>query len=52
MIQSFRNKGLGRFYASGSGAEIQPHHATRLRMLTAMLKQGGFQIQVDDRIAA
>lgn len=33
MIQSFRHKGLKRFYESGSAAGMQPHHAKRLRML-------------------
>ena len=37
MIQSFRHKGLGKFFASGSAAGIQPHHAKRLRMLLAAL---------------
>jgi proteic killer suppression protein len=37
MIQSFRHKGLGRFFESGSAAGIQPHHAKRLRMLLAAL---------------
>ena len=37
MIQSFRHKGLGRFFASGSVAGIQPHHARRLRMLLSAL---------------
>lgn len=37
MIQSFRHKGLGRFFESGSVAGIQPHHAKRLRMLLAAL---------------
>jgi proteic killer suppression protein len=37
MIQSFRHKGLGKFYTSGSAAGIQPHHAKRLRMLLAAL---------------
>ena len=32
MIQSFRHKGLRRFYESGSHAGIQPHHAKPLRM--------------------
>ena len=32
MIQSFRHKGLRRFYESGSLAGIQPQHAKRLRM--------------------
>ncbi|MCC5861050.1 MAG: type II toxin-antitoxin system RelE/ParE family toxin [Gammaproteobacteria bacterium] len=37
MIQSFRHKGLRRFFESGSVAGIQPHHAKRLRMLLAAL---------------
>ena len=37
MIQSFRHKGLRKFFESGSVAGIQPHHATRLRMLLAAL---------------
>ncbi len=37
MIQSFRHKGLRRFYESGSSAGIQPSHAKRLRMLLAAL---------------
>jgi toxin HigB-1 len=37
VIQSFRHKGLRRFYESGSAAGIQPKHAKRLRMLLAAL---------------
>ena len=37
MIQSFRHKGLKRYYESGSLAGIQPKHAKRLRMLLAAL---------------
>ena len=37
MIQSFRHKGLRRFYESGSAAGIQPKHAKRLRMLLSAL---------------
>ncbi|MGB5104445.1 MAG: type II toxin-antitoxin system RelE/ParE family toxin [Steroidobacteraceae bacterium] len=37
MIQSFRHKGLGRFFESGSSASVQPKHARRLRMLLAAL---------------
>lgn len=37
MIQSFRHKGLKRFFESGSAAGIQPHHAKRLRMLLTAL---------------
>ena len=37
MIQSFRHKGLRKFYESGSAAGVQPHHAKRLRMLLTAL---------------
>jgi len=37
VIQSFRHKGLRRFYESGTAAGIQPKHAKRLRMLLAAL---------------
>jgi proteic killer suppression protein len=37
MIQSFRHKGLAKFFASGSAAGIQPRHTKRLRMLLAAL---------------
>lgn len=37
MIQSFRHKGLRKFFESGSAAGIQPHHAQRLRMLLVAL---------------
>ncbi len=37
MIQSFRHKGLRKFFETGSVAGIQPHHAKRLRMLLAAL---------------
>jgi proteic killer suppression protein len=37
VIQSFRHKGLKRFYETGSAAGIQPKHASRLRMLLAAL---------------
>lgn len=37
MIQSFRHKGLRRFFETGSAAGIQPHHVKRLRMLFAAL---------------
>jgi len=38
VIQSFRHKGLRRFYEIGSQAGIQPKHAQRLRMLLAALE--------------
>ncbi|MEX2163028.1 MAG: type II toxin-antitoxin system RelE/ParE family toxin [Sulfuricaulis sp.] len=37
MIQSFRHKGLRKFFESGNAAGIQPHHAKRLRMLLVAL---------------
>jgi proteic killer suppression protein len=37
VIQSFRHKGLGRFFETGSSAGIQPKHAKRLRMLLVAL---------------
>lgn len=37
MIQSFRHKGLGRLFETGSAAGIQPKHAKRLRMLLVAL---------------
>jgi proteic killer suppression protein len=37
VIQTFRHKGLRRFYETGSLGGIQPKHAKRLRMLLAAL---------------
>jgi len=37
MIQSFKHKGLKKYYETGSTAGIQPKHATRLRMILAAL---------------
>ena len=37
MIQSFRHKGLRRFYETGSLAGIQPKHGNRLRILLVAL---------------
>ena len=37
MIQSFRHKGLRKFFESGSAAGIQPRHAKRLRMILVAL---------------
>jgi toxin HigB-1 len=37
MLQSFRHKGLRKFFESGSAAGIQPHHANRLRILLVAL---------------
>ena len=37
MIQSFRHKGLWKFFESGNVAGIQPEHAKRLRMQLAAI---------------
>jgi len=37
VIQSFRHKGLRKFFESGSAAGIQPQHSKRLRMLLTAL---------------
>lgn len=37
MIKSFRHKGLERFFKTGSKAGIQPHHASRLRLILTAL---------------
>ena len=37
MIQSFRHKGLRKYFESESAAGIQPAHAKRLRMLLTAL---------------
>jgi proteic killer suppression protein len=37
VIQSFRQKGLRRFFESGGAAWIQPKHTKRLRMLLVAL---------------
>lgn len=39
MIKSFVHKGLERFFLTGSKADIQPHHAVRLRLILAQLHQ-------------
>jgi proteic killer suppression protein len=36
-IQSFRHKGLGRFFSTGSTAGIQAKHAERLRIILGRL---------------
>ena len=38
VIQSFRHKGLQRYFEHGSLGGIQPHHAKRLRVLLAALE--------------
>jgi toxin HigB-1 len=37
MIQSFRHKGLRKFFESGNASGIQPRHAKRIRMLLVAL---------------
>ena len=37
MIQSFRHKGLAKFFATGSRAGIQATHAARLQLILAAL---------------
>jgi proteic killer suppression protein len=37
MIQSFRHKGLRRYFESGTAAGIQLQHAARLRMMLTAL---------------
>jgi toxin HigB-1 len=37
VIQTFRHKGLRRYFESGTVAGIQPKHAKRLRMLLVAL---------------
>jgi proteic killer suppression protein len=37
VIQSFRHKGVQRFFGTGSKAGIQPKHAGRLKLLLAQL---------------
>ncbi|MFM9877519.1 MAG: type II toxin-antitoxin system RelE/ParE family toxin [Rhodoglobus sp.] len=39
MIRSFRHKGLGRFFETGSKAGIQPAHADRLQKQLTVLNQ-------------
>lgn len=47
MIQSFRHKGLRRFYETGSVAGIQPKHEKRLRMLLAALDSAQMVADMD-----
>lgn len=37
MIESFKHKGLEKFFLSGSKAGIRPEHAGRLRLILARL---------------
>ncbi|MYM69396.1 Killer protein [Pseudoduganella sp. FT55W] len=47
MIVSFRHKGLGLFFESGSLRGIQPHHAMRLKNLLAALDTAGAAEDMD-----
>ena len=37
MIRSFKHKGLGRFFETGTKSGIQAHHAERLRFILGLL---------------
>ena len=37
MIKTFSHKGLETFFRTGSKVGIQPHHATKLRVMLTML---------------
>ena len=37
MIRSFKHKGLGRFFQTGSTAGIRPSHAKKLRLILGRL---------------
>ena len=37
MIQSFRHKGLKRFFQSGDASKINPGHLQRLRLILSLL---------------
>lgn len=41
MIQSFKHKGLRRYYETGSTAKIQPAHAKKLRIILTLLDAAG-----------
>lgn len=41
MIQSFRHKGLHRYFKTGSTAKIQPAHAKKLRLILTLLDGAG-----------
>ena len=37
MIESFRHKGLERYFETGSKAKIQPKHADKIRLILGLL---------------
>ncbi len=47
MINSFRHKGLERFFHDGSKAGIQPHHANRLRLQLGKLDSASSAADMD-----
>ena len=47
MIISFKHKGLEKFFATGTVAGIQAHHAKRLRMQLAALDTAEFIEDMD-----
>lgn len=47
MIKTFAHKGLQRFFVTGSTAGIQAIHATRLRLILAMLDQTTRALDMD-----
>lgn len=47
MIKTFKHKGLRAFFETGSKAGIQPKHATRLRLMLAMLDNAKHPADMD-----
>jgi proteic killer suppression protein len=47
MIKSFAHKGLEKFFTTGSQAGIQPIHATRLRLILALLNEARQLTDID-----
>ena len=47
MIQSFKHKGLEKFYRTGSTAGIQATHAKRLRLILSNLDQAEIADDMD-----
>ena len=47
MIKSFRHKGLGEFFRTGTTRKVQPKHAKRLRLILTMLNAATHPGQMD-----
>jgi proteic killer suppression protein len=47
VIKSFRHKGIERFFRTGSVAGIQPHHATKLRLMLGALDHASSERDMD-----